>query len=123
MVNVVSPSSLTRLGLGGHKRYQRIRPPRPLVLDNRVLERRQEQPERPCLAEMMLLMSCWKKNEFNDHTCAGEIRAFHACLAKSRVPGHAALPGAGREEATNGSGHPPRLNKLLRRFPNITHEI
>ncbi|XP_019357970.1 PREDICTED: coiled-coil-helix-coiled-coil-helix domain-containing protein 1 isoform X1 [Gavialis gangeticus] len=111
MVSPVSASCLARLGLGGNKRYQRIRPPLPLVLDNRVLERRQEQPERPCLTEMMLLMSCWKKNEFSDPPCAGEIRAFHDCLAKSKVPRRAAVPGAGREEATNGSGHPPRCSR------------
>ncbi|XP_019357971.1 PREDICTED: coiled-coil-helix-coiled-coil-helix domain-containing protein 1 isoform X2 [Gavialis gangeticus] len=118
MVSPVSASCLARLGLGGNKRYQRIRPPLPLVLDNRVLERRQEQPERPCLTEMMLLMSCWKKNEFSDPPCAGEIRAFHDCLAKSKEKF--------TEQQSVEYVHdltPNQVNKLLRRFPNITHEI
>lgn len=47
--------------------------------------------------EMMGLMSCWKKNEFNSDLCTEEFQAFRACLAAAEVPRRVAplSPGGG----------------------------
>ncbi|XP_006016363.2 coiled-coil-helix-coiled-coil-helix domain-containing protein 1 [Alligator sinensis] len=104
--------------LGCHKRPPRVRPSHPLVLANRVQERRQEQRERPCVTEMMGLMSCWKKNEFNSDLCTGEFQAFRACLAAAEKQ---FMKQQSMEYIHDLS--PKQVNRLLRRFPNITHEI
>lgn len=31
------------------------------------------------------MMACWKQNDFNDKSCAEEIRAFYDCVAKAEV--------------------------------------
>ncbi|XP_006263025.2 small ribosomal subunit protein mS37 [Alligator mississippiensis] len=118
MVGPVAASFLSRLGLGGHKRPPRVRPSRPLVLASRVQERRQEQTERPCVMEMMGLMSCWKKNEFNSDLCTEEFQAFRACLAAAEKQ---FMKQQSVEYIHNLSSK--QVNRLLRRFPNITHEI
>ena len=41
--------------------------------------------EATCLTEMSVMMACWKQNDFNDKSCAEEIRAFYDCVAKAEV--------------------------------------
>ncbi|NXA39892.1 CHCH1 protein, partial [Eudromia elegans] len=60
-----------------------IRPPRPLVLANKVANRREQAGEATCITEMSVMMACWKQNDFSSSACAEEIRAFHDCVAKA----------------------------------------
>ncbi|NWX41055.1 CHCH1 protein, partial [Steatornis caripensis] len=60
-----------------------IRPPRPLVLANKVANRREQPGEATCITEMSVMMACWKQNDFNDAACANEIQMFYDCVAKA----------------------------------------
>ncbi|XP_030060747.1 small ribosomal subunit protein mS37 [Microcaecilia unicolor] len=117
-------------GLQAHLRYLAsrrngkplFRPSRPLVLADRVANRKIRLGEATCITEMSLMMACWKQNNFNDTVCAKEIQSFFDCNAKVQ----AELRAARLNEKTLGqSGRlpPKQANKLLQRFPNITHEI
>nr|XP_032624596.1 coiled-coil-helix-coiled-coil-helix domain-containing protein 1 [Chelonoidis abingdonii] len=74
--------------------------------------------EATCTTEMSLLMACWKQNEFNDAACAKEIQTFYDCVAKADVERKERL----KQESLGQMGtlSPKTVNKLLRRFPNIT---
>uniref|UniRef100_A0A8C4W3H1 Coiled-coil-helix-coiled-coil-helix domain containing 1 n=1 Tax=Gopherus evgoodei TaxID=1825980 RepID=A0A8C4W3H1_9SAUR len=65
---------------------------------------------------MSLLMACWKQNEFNDAACAKEIQTFYDCVAKTDRKERLKQESLGQM----GNLSPKTVNKLLRRFPNIT---
>nr|XP_008112460.1 PREDICTED: coiled-coil-helix-coiled-coil-helix domain-containing protein 1 [Anolis carolinensis] len=92
--------------------------PRPLVLANRVSNRRLRQGEATCITEMSLMMACWKQNEFSDTACAQEIQMFYDCAAKAEAERKEKI----RQESIGLTGNltPKQVNKLLSRFPNIT---
>ncbi|XP_006004974.1 coiled-coil-helix-coiled-coil-helix domain-containing protein 1 isoform X2 [Latimeria chalumnae] len=92
-----------------------LKPNKPLVLANKVASKRLR------LGEMSLMMACWKQNEFNDSVCAKEIQDFFHCTAKAEAERKARAS----QEAFGQSGSlgSKQINKLLKRFPTIQHEI
>nr|XP_033798474.1 coiled-coil-helix-coiled-coil-helix domain-containing protein 1 isoform X1 [Geotrypetes seraphini] len=96
-----------------------LKPTRPLVLADRVANRKMRMGEATCITEMSLMMACWKENNFNDMFCAKEIQSFFDCNTK--VQAELRL----NEKTPKHGGHLPsnQVNKLLQRFPNITREI
>uniref|UniRef100_A0A8C4J5E7 Coiled-coil-helix-coiled-coil-helix domain containing 1 n=1 Tax=Dromaius novaehollandiae TaxID=8790 RepID=A0A8C4J5E7_DRONO len=77
--------------------------------------------EATCITEMSVMMACWKQNDFSNAACAEEIRTFYDCVAKAEKER--------REKAEDETLEPrgkltsSKVNKLLRRFPNITRYI
>ncbi|XP_043914568.1 coiled-coil-helix-coiled-coil-helix domain-containing protein 1-like [Protopterus annectens] len=99
-----------------------VRPHLPLVLANKVANRKEHLGEASCITEMSVMMACWKQNDFSDAACAKEIAAFFTCTANAESERKA------RENQDGVAGQTGKLpakqvNKLLQRFPNITHEI
>lgn len=39
----------------------------------------------PCSEKMLVMMACWKRNEFRENTCNEEYNAFAKCMADVRV--------------------------------------
>ncbi|XP_025750545.1 coiled-coil-helix-coiled-coil-helix domain-containing protein 1 [Manacus vitellinus] len=74
--------------------------------------------EATCITEMSVMMACWKQNDFNDAACAEEIRVFYDCVAKAEKQRRNQ-----NEDALSSRGNLPssKVNKLLRRFPQIRH--
>ncbi|XP_071604252.1 small ribosomal subunit protein mS37 [Heliangelus exortis] len=103
------------------KRPPAIRPTRPLVLANKVANRREQAGEATCITEMSVMMACWKQNDFNDAACAEEIRLFYDCVAKAEKERRERAA----EETLSPGGNLPssKVNKLLRRFPQITRYV
>ncbi|XP_042673866.1 coiled-coil-helix-coiled-coil-helix domain-containing protein 1 [Centrocercus urophasianus] len=103
------------------KRPPAIRPTRPLVLANKVANRRELAGEATCLTEMSVMMACWKQNDFNDKACAEEIQTFYDCVAKAEKERKEKKD----EYALSLKGNMPssKVNSLLRRFPNITRYV
>ncbi|KAM6442454.1 small ribosomal subunit protein mS37 [Liasis olivaceus] len=93
-----------------------IKPKLPLVLADRVSNRRLKLGEASCITEMALMMACWKANEFSDSACAKEINTFFECTAKAEAKQKEKTP-----EESLGNLDSQQANKLLGRFPNITH--
>ncbi|XP_074855572.1 small ribosomal subunit protein mS37 [Carettochelys insculpta] len=116
MAAPVYPACLGRLGAGRRKRL-----PLPLVLADQVKERRQRLGEATCITEMSLLMACWKRNEFNDAVCAKEIQTFYDCVAKADAAYKERLKQESLGQLRSNSSK--TVNKLLRRFPNITRDF
>uniref|UniRef100_A0A8C9F1R9 Coiled-coil-helix-coiled-coil-helix domain containing 1 n=1 Tax=Pavo cristatus TaxID=9049 RepID=A0A8C9F1R9_PAVCR len=101
------------------KRPPAVRPTRPLVLADKVANRREVAGEATCLTEMSVMMACWKQNDFNDKACAEEIRTFYDCVARAERKEK-------KDEYTlslKGSIPSSKVNRLLRRFPNITRYV
>ncbi|XP_006004973.1 coiled-coil-helix-coiled-coil-helix domain-containing protein 1 isoform X1 [Latimeria chalumnae] len=98
-----------------------LKPNKPLVLANKVASKRLRLGEATCVTEMSLMMACWKQNEFNDSVCAKEIQDFFHCTAKAEAERKARAS----QEAFGQSGSlgSKQINKLLKRFPTIQHEI
>ncbi|CAM2117236.1 small ribosomal subunit protein mS37 [Caretta caretta] len=121
MAAPVYPAWFRRLAAGRQRRAPAVRPTRPLVLANQVANRRLRLGEATCITEMSLLMACWKQNEFSDAACAKEIQTFYDCVAKTDVEHKKRL----KQEALGQMGNlsPKTVNKLLRRFPNITDDF
>ncbi|XP_054839360.1 coiled-coil-helix-coiled-coil-helix domain-containing protein 1 [Eublepharis macularius] len=96
-----------------------IRPPQPLMLANQVSNRRLRLGEATCITEMSLMMACWKQNEFNDSICAKEIQAFFECSSKAEAERKEKI----LQDSLGRSGKlsSKQVNKLISRFPNITH--
>ncbi|NWI53754.1 CHCH1 protein, partial [Calyptomena viridis] len=72
--------------------------------------------EAVCITEMSVMMACWKQNDFNDAACAEEIRMFYDCVAKAEKE-------RGNQNdilSSRGNLRSSKVNKLLKRFPQIT---
>uniref|UniRef100_A0A8D0FR95 Coiled-coil-helix-coiled-coil-helix domain containing 1 n=1 Tax=Strix occidentalis caurina TaxID=311401 RepID=A0A8D0FR95_STROC len=102
------------------KRPPVLRSTRPLVLANKVANRREQAGEAMCITEMSVMMACWKQNDFNDTACAEEIRMFHDCVAKAEKERKNQNEDilSSRENLTSS-----KVNTLLRRFPQITRYV
>ncbi|NWI83901.1 CHCH1 protein, partial [Dryoscopus gambensis] len=76
--------------------------------------------EATCITEMSVMMACWKQNDFNDAPCAEEIRMFYDCVAKAEKERKNQ-----NEDTLSSRGNLPssKVNKLLRRFPQITRYV
>ncbi|XP_026566758.1 coiled-coil-helix-coiled-coil-helix domain-containing protein 1 [Pseudonaja textilis] len=101
------------VGVPGRRRP--IKAKLPLVLGDRVSNRRLKLGEASCVTEMALMMACWKANEFSDSACAKEITTFFECAAKAEAKKKAT------PEESSGNLDSQQVNKLLGRYPNITH--
>ncbi|XP_075790748.1 small ribosomal subunit protein mS37 [Pelodiscus sinensis] len=121
MAAPVYPAWLRRAAAGRPKRAPAVRPARPLVLADRVANRRLRLGEASCTTEMSLLMACWKQNEFNDAACAKEIQTFCDCVAKADAEHKERRKQESLDQTGNFSSK--TVNKLLKRFPNITHDF
>ncbi|KAF1398481.1 Coiled-coil-helix-coiled-coil-helix domain-containing protein 1, partial [Spheniscus humboldti] len=124
MAAPVYPAWVTRWVSGQWRQKKRppvLRPTRPLVLANKVANRREQAGEAMCITEMSVMMACWKQNNFNDTACAEEIRMFYDCVAKAekeRKNQNEEDALSPRENLTSS-----KVNKLLRRFPQITRYV
>ncbi|NWW73191.1 CHCH1 protein, partial [Climacteris rufus] len=76
--------------------------------------------EATCITEMSVMMACWKQNDFNDTACAEEIRMFYDCVAKAEKERKNQ-----NEDTLSARGNLPssKVNKLLKRFPQITRYV
>ncbi|NXR27131.1 CHCH1 protein, partial [Cinclus mexicanus] len=76
--------------------------------------------EATCITEMSLMMACWKQNDFNDAPCAKEIGMFYDCVAKAEKERKSQ-----NEDTLSSRGNLPssKVNKLLKRFPQITRYV
>ncbi|KAM8924186.1 small ribosomal subunit protein mS37 [Pelodytes ibericus] len=96
-----------------------LKPNRALVLGDKVANRRPSLGEASCITEMSLMMACWKQSTFSDTACSKEIDTFFNCVKQAEVDrksGH-------NREVHEGRLPPKQVNQLLKRFPNIDHEI
>ncbi|CAN8216468.1 unnamed protein product [Coccothraustes coccothraustes] len=102
------------------KRPPTLRPPRALALADKVANRREQSTEATCITEMSVMMACWKQNDFNDTPCAEEIRMFYDCVAKAEKERKNQ-----NEDTLASRGNLPssKVNKLLKRFPQITRYV
>ncbi|NWI28384.1 CHCH1 protein, partial [Sula dactylatra] len=124
MAAPVYPAWVTRWVSGQWRQKKRppvIRPTRPLVLANKVANRREQEGEASCVTEMSVMMACWKQNDFNDTACAEEIRMFYDCVAKAEKE----RKDQNKEDTLSPRGNltSSKVNKLLRRFPQITRYV
>ncbi|XP_032824997.1 small ribosomal subunit protein mS37 [Petromyzon marinus] len=91
-----------------------LEPKRALALQDKAGFKREPLGEATCITEMMLLMGCWRLNNFTDSPCSSEIRAFSNCSSKTK----AQL----KDEQDGGKRTPSMMsqkqaNALLSRFP------
>ncbi|NXT89267.1 CHCH1 protein, partial [Anhinga rufa] len=124
MAAPVYPAWVTRWLSGQWRQKKRppvIRPTRPLVLANKVANRREQEGEATCITEMSVMMACWKQNDFNDTACAEEIRMFYDCVAKAEKE----RKDQNKEDTLSPRGNltSSKVNKLLRRFPQTTRYV
>ncbi|XP_068112875.1 small ribosomal subunit protein mS37 [Hyperolius riggenbachi] len=96
-----------------------LKPKHPLVLPDHVSNKKDKLAEATCLTEMSVMMACWKENAFNDKICSKEIKSFYGCVAKAEANRKAGV----QQELSAGRLPSDKVNKLLRRYPNIKHEI
>ncbi|XP_020030017.1 small ribosomal subunit protein mS37 [Castor canadensis] len=116
---MATPSLRGRLARLGNPRKPILKPNKPLILANRVGDRRREKGEATCITEMSIMMACWKQNEFRDDACRKEIQDFFDCASSAQEAGKMRLI---QETLGESRSLPPKtLNKLLQRFPNKPH--
>ncbi|XP_037660695.1 coiled-coil-helix-coiled-coil-helix domain-containing protein 1 [Choloepus didactylus] len=116
---MATPSLRGRLARLGNPRKPVLKPNKPLILADRVGERRREKGEATCITEMSVMMACWKQNEFRDEACKKEIQDFFDCASKAEA---ARKTRTTQETLGEFVSLPPRkLNKLIQRFPNKPH--
>ncbi|XP_053306024.1 coiled-coil-helix-coiled-coil-helix domain-containing protein 1 [Spea bombifrons] len=96
-----------------------LKPTRALALADTVANRRPGLGEATCITEMSVMMACWKQNTFSDAPCSKEIETFFECVKKAEATRKSGL----HREVQAGRLPPKQLNQLLKRFPNINHEI
>ncbi|XP_072679731.1 small ribosomal subunit protein mS37 isoform X2 [Canis lupus baileyi] len=84
---MATPSLRGRLPRLGNPRKPILKPNKPLILANRVGERRRERGEATCITEMSVMMACWKQNEFRDEACRKEIQDFFDCASRAELIG------------------------------------
>ncbi|XP_012615642.1 small ribosomal subunit protein mS37 [Microcebus murinus] len=113
---MATPSLRGRLARLGNPRRPVLKPNKPLILANRVGERRRERGEATCITEMSVMMACWKQNEFRDDACRKEIQSFFDCASKAQEARR--MRSIQETLGESGSLPPKKLNKLLQRFPN-----
>ncbi|KAM3913823.1 small ribosomal subunit protein mS37 [Leptodactylus fuscus] len=96
-----------------------LQPRRPLALADTVANRRYKVGEATCISEMSVLMACWKENAFSDSACSNAVKVFYDCVAREQKARKLGL----KEDKPDGWMPPQQVNKLLRKYPNIKHEV
>ncbi|XP_072279876.1 small ribosomal subunit protein mS37 [Pyxicephalus adspersus] len=96
-----------------------LQPKVPLVLRDKVSNKKVKLTEASCLSEMSVLMACWKENSFNDKVCSNEVKIFYECVAQAQADRKAGI----HQELPAGMFPVTKVNQMLRKFPNIKHEI
>ncbi|XP_037544173.1 coiled-coil-helix-coiled-coil-helix domain-containing protein 1 [Nematolebias whitei] len=97
-----------------------LRPNKMLALKDTVGNRKLKQGGATCVAEMYVLMACWKQNNFVDSLCFSEVDTFYACVKKAQAAQ------SNKSEVMNNPGGrltPKQATSLLKRFPNPRKEI
>ncbi|XP_005048673.1 PREDICTED: coiled-coil-helix-coiled-coil-helix domain-containing protein 1, partial [Ficedula albicollis] len=102
------------------KRPPTLRPPRTLALADKVANRREQGTEATCITEMSVMMACWKQNDFNDAPCAEEIRMFYDCVTKAEKQRKSQSEDT---PSSRGNLSSSKVNKLLKRFPQMTRYV
>ncbi|XP_004615513.1 coiled-coil-helix-coiled-coil-helix domain-containing protein 1 [Sorex araneus] len=115
---MAAPSLRGRLARLGTSQKPVLKPNKPLVLADRVGERRRERGEATCITEMSVMMACWKRHEFRDDACRKEIQNFFDCASRAEA---ARKMRSIQDTVESGSLPPKKMNKLLQRFPNKPH--
>ncbi|XP_049645204.1 coiled-coil-helix-coiled-coil-helix domain-containing protein 1 [Suncus etruscus] len=115
---MAAPSLRGRLARLGTSRKPVLKPNKPLILADRVGERRRERGEATCITEMSVMMACWKQNEFRDDACRNEIQNFFDCASKAEA---ARKMRSTQDTSESGNLPPKKMNVLLQRFPNKPH--
>ncbi|ERE91616.1 coiled-coil-helix-coiled-coil-helix domain-containing protein 1, partial [Cricetulus griseus] len=102
---MATPSLRSRLARFTNPGKPVLKPNKPLILANRVGNRRREKGEATCITEMSMMMACWKQNEFRDEACRKEIQDFFDCSSRAQSPAGGPGPGsAGGDPAPGGAG-------------------
>ncbi|XP_021115297.1 coiled-coil-helix-coiled-coil-helix domain-containing protein 1 isoform X2 [Heterocephalus glaber] len=104
---MATPSLRGRLPRLANPRKPTLKPNKPLILANRVGERRREKGEATCITEMSVMMACWKENEFRDSACKKEIQDFFECASRTQT-GFCYVAQAGLELAVILLPQPPK---------------
>ncbi|XP_021038199.1 coiled-coil-helix-coiled-coil-helix domain-containing protein 1 isoform X3 [Mus caroli] len=118
---MATPSLRGRLARFANPGKPILKPNKPLILANRVGNRRREKGEATCITEMSMMMACWKQNEFRDEACRKEIQDFFDCSSRAQEAGkmRSIQESLGQSERLS----PHKMTKLLQRFPNKSHLI
>ncbi|XP_078469633.1 small ribosomal subunit protein mS37 [Lampetra fluviatilis] len=91
-----------------------LEPKRVLALQDKAGFKREALGEATCITEMMLLMACWRLNNFTDSPCSSEIRAFSNCSSKTKAQLKDEQDSGKR---THSMMSQKQANALLSRFP------
>ncbi|XP_041362898.1 coiled-coil-helix-coiled-coil-helix domain-containing protein 1-like isoform X2 [Gigantopelta aegis] len=94
--------------------YKIIYPP---ILKDSVSNKKVREKSSPCGQEMMLLLSCWRKNDFLESKCSKEIVDFNNCVVTANANKSA------DESTISKTLTSSKINKLLRRYPQPPHTI
>ncbi|XP_060577664.1 small ribosomal subunit protein mS37-like [Ruditapes philippinarum] len=99
----------------------------PNVLGNRVSTQKQRDRESACKEEKLVLMTCWKKHDFKENTCAEEYKSFSRCISEVRIKKlkQQQFESSGELGKTSEDGKLNSLqaNKLLRMYPQPPYKI
>lgn len=90
-----------------------LRPTRPLILSDELPPRKPSKGEATCVNEMLLMMACWKRNDFVEGFCSRELQTFFTCTQEEQKK-------KGKEKGRLSS---KESSALLKRFPSIKTEI
>lgn len=78
-------------------------------------------PERGCLHEMTLLLTCLEENEFEDKRCVPQFKALNQCyklynenMQRALVIKEQSTPVPGSKNVT-----PKQITYLLRKYPTV----
>nr|XP_004657984.1 coiled-coil-helix-coiled-coil-helix domain-containing protein 1 [Jaculus jaculus] len=116
---MATPSLRGRLVRLGNPRKPVLKPNKPLILADRVGNRRREKGEATCITEMSVMMACWKQHEFRDEACRKEIQDFFDCASRAQEARR--MRSIQESLGQSGSLPPHKMNKLLNKFPNKPH--
>ncbi|XP_002734257.1 small ribosomal subunit protein mS37-like [Saccoglossus kowalevskii] len=96
------------------------------ILDDRVSSKKSETGSAPCIEEMSVLMTCWKKFDYIDSDCMEEITAFQKCTAQAQQNRKAMMEAMKKGESKSSKLTSKQINRLLSRYPQpkvITESI
>ncbi|XP_029305838.1 small ribosomal subunit protein mS37 [Cottoperca gobio] len=106
--------------LSGHNGKPVLKPKKTLALKDEVANRKFKTGGATCVAEISVLMACWKQNNFVDSLCSNEMNSFYTCVGEAQ----AAKKNIPEQSSFQGERLPPKqVTTLLKRYPNIRKEI
>lgn len=107
--------------------YQNNKIRQPNTLGNRVSEQTSRQQEAECRDEMLVMMACWKRNEFRPNSCTEEYNNFAKCVSQHKARRLKDQSFADTAElgkvSEDGKMNPKQVNKLLRMYPQPPYKI